>query len=71
MMVVLDKPREALAVHMQNHYQSKVRELTQDGRPRSLEARAQITLMRSFDIELERPARDWPQSIATRIGVVS
>ncbi len=71
MMVVLDKPREAFAVRMQNHYQSKVRELAQDCRPGPLEAWVPMALMLSFAIGLARPARDRPDSVPTRIGVVS
>ena len=50
---------EALEVHMQDRYESKTDEPTQEYRPRSLEVRVSITLMPTTHIESQCPAPDW------------
>ena len=44
---------------MQDRYQSKAHRLTQEYRPRSLEARIPITLMPFPNIENTCPGPDW------------
>jgi hypothetical protein len=56
---------------MQDRYQSKVHEPTQEARPRSLETRVRITLMPFLDIESKCPGLGWLNCIGTHMRVIS